>query len=149
MKENEELLRDKVNKLQSQVYQITMYLEEQKRLIDNMAPPIGAYSHTFYHQQQVQLGFITQEQSISVYIEVAPGSHKQVHPIITQTENQTQLDFDMPYTGYAIIGEPFVSDTLVLPDTPYMEPYNEIILLVEPEPEEPIIRTGIHDTWQQ
>jgi len=55
----------------------------------------------------------------------------------------------MPYTGYAVISYDSVSSSIALPQNPMVESIDEIVLLIEPETEEPIIRTGIHDTWQR
>ena len=152
MKENEATLKREIEQLQEQVYSITMYLGQQKQMLDNhfQQADMGAYCHTFWNEQQVNLGYISQEQSVTVYVETGTmGKYKQVQPIISEYGGSKQLDFDMPYTGYAVIGPAFTSNTLTLPQAPMVIPTNDIMLLIEPEPEEPIIRTGIHDTWQR
>ncbi len=104
--ENEEMLRDEILMLKTQMQQVTQYLNDLKGALDNQVSADTTFSQPFYNQQQwlVYLPFYVQDDpSVSVYVETGKGQYKEVHPVITNMGNQLTLDFDMPYSGYVVV----------------------------------------------
>ena len=74
--ENEELLRDEILTLKTQMQQVTQYLNDLKGALENQSYIEGSFSQQFYGQQQwiVYLPFFVQDNhSVSVYVETGTG----------------------------------------------------------------------------
>lgn len=109
--QNEELLKQTVEELQSKVQEVTTYLTLLKNTFDqisitNETVPVS-HGELFYSTQSIYLNLpfyaSPGDCSVEVYVDEGSGKHRAITPIITYLGNCMQIDLDVPKTGYIIV----------------------------------------------